>query len=172
LGTGILICGLNGSGKTTVGKILANKLGFYFIDNENLFFSRASNDEPYANPKSRGEVTAMLMEEVRSHPNFVFAAVKGDYGTEILPYYSLAVVIEVPKNIRMERIRSRSYAKFGDRMLSGGDLYEQEEHFFSLAQSRPEDLTEKWVQTLHCPIIRINGTKSVEENVEYIASCI
>ena len=39
MGTGIMICGLNGTGKSTLGKALAEKLHFYFIDNENLYFS-------------------------------------------------------------------------------------------------------------------------------------
>ena len=33
---GILICGLNGVGKSTLGKALAEKLNYHFIDIENL----------------------------------------------------------------------------------------------------------------------------------------
>ena len=38
MGTGIMICGLNGTGKSTLGKALAEKLHFYFIDNEISIF--------------------------------------------------------------------------------------------------------------------------------------
>lgn len=38
---GILICGLNGTGKSTLGRILADRLGYEFIDNEDLFFPKA-----------------------------------------------------------------------------------------------------------------------------------
>lgn len=41
MGTGILICGLNGCGKSTIGKARATKIGFHFIDNEDLFFPEA-----------------------------------------------------------------------------------------------------------------------------------
>lgn len=68
----------------------------------------------------------------------------------------------------MQRVRDRSFQKFGSRMLSGGDLYEQEEQFFQLVSSRPEDMTEKWLQTLQCPIIKVDGTKPVEENINII----
>ena len=34
---GILICGLNGTGKSALGRILADRLGYEFIDNEDLF---------------------------------------------------------------------------------------------------------------------------------------
>ena len=55
------------------------------------------------------------MDEVRTHENFVLAAVKGDYGNEILPFYQYAILIDVPKDIRLNRVRIRSFQKFGNR---------------------------------------------------------
>ena len=37
---GILICGLNGTGKSTLGRMLADRMGYEFIDNEDLFFPK------------------------------------------------------------------------------------------------------------------------------------
>lgn len=108
------------------------------------------------------------MDEAKKHPHFVFAAVKGDYGKAIIPLYQYAVIIDVPKQIRSQRIRNRSFQKFGNRMLSGGELYQQEEAFFQLAASQQEDEVESWVRTLPCPVIQVDGTKPVAENVKYI----
>ena len=93
------------------------------------------------------------MEEVRRHGDFVFAAVKGDYGSAILPLYRYAVLIEVPKEIR-------------------GDLYESEEVFFQTAAARPEDYAESWARTLSCPVVVVDGTRPVEENVERLAGLL
>lgn len=166
---GVVVCGLNGCGKSTIGRALAEKLGFYFIDNENLFFSRNAADEPYANPRTRAEAETLLMEEVCRHGDFVFAAVKGDYGRDILPLYRCAVLIEAPKEIRLQRVRNRSFQKFGGRMKPGGDLYESEEAFFQTAAARPEDYAESWVRTLTCPVIVADGTRPAEENAARIA---
>ena len=168
MGIGIVVCGLNGSGKSTLGKALSEKLGFRFIDNENLYFPKTNPNYIYASPRSRDEVERLLMDEVRTHKNFVFAAVKGDYGKDIVPLYHYAVLIDVPKEIRMQRVRNRAFQQLGDRMLKGGDLYEQEEAFFNLVNARPEHYAEEWVQSLKCPVIRVDGTKSIEENVIYI----
>lgn len=162
------MCGLNGCGKSTLGRALAQKIGFHFIDNEELFFTRNAADEPYQNPRSRAEVEKLLMEEVRKHGDFVLAAVRGDYGKEILPLYRYAVLMEVPKEIRMERIRNRSFQKFGSRMREGGELYEQEEAFFRTAASRPEDYAAAWTRTLDCSVLSVDGTRPVDENVEWI----
>ena len=172
MGIGIQICGLNGCGKSTLGKALAERIGFYFIDNEFLYFSRPNADEPYANPKSRTEVEKLLMDEVSKHPDFVFSAVKGDYGQDIVPMYNYVVVIEVPRKIRSQRVRNRSFQKFGSRMLMGGDLHNQEEAFFKMVDSRQEDYIENWLHGLNCPIIRVDGTKPIEENVAYIIQAI
>lgn len=172
MGIGIQICGLNGCGKSTLGQALAEQIGFHFIDNENLYFSRTNTDEPYTNPKSRREVERLLLEEVRKHPDFVFSAVKGDYGKEIVPMYSYVVVMEVPPKIRAQRVRNRSFLKFGSRMLMGGDLHDQEEAFFQMVDSRNDDYLENWLQQVNCPILRVDGTKPVAENVAYIIRAI
>ncbi len=172
MGIGIQVCGLNGCGKSTLGRALAEEIGFNFIDNENLFFSRTEIDEPYRNPRSREEAEKILMDEVNKYSNFVFAAVRGDYGKEIIPLYNYVVMIEVPKEVRSQRVRNRSFQKFGNRMLVGGDLYKQEESFFQMAESRQDDYVENWLRTLECPIIRVDGTKPVEKNVEIIIGLI
>lgn len=160
---------MNGCGKSTLGKALAEALGFHFIDNEDLYFTRSTPDAPYDNPRTREEVGRLLREEAQRQPDFVFAAVRGNYA-EVS--YDYAVVIEVPREIRLRRVRERSYRKFGDRVLPGGDLYEQEEAFFQMVAERPDDLVEKWLPTLQCPVIRVDGTKPIEENVEQIVKLI
>ena len=108
------------------------------------------------------------MDEVRAHPDFVFAAVKGDYGRDILPLYHYAVLIDVPRKVRLQRVKDRSFQKFGKRMLPGGNLYEREEKVFDLVSSRTEDTVEEWLKSISRPVIRIDGTKPVEENIRVI----
>lgn len=168
MGTGIMVCGLNGAGKSTLGKTLAERLGFYFIDNEELYFPKTDPNYLYTSPRTKAEVEDLLFEEIQAHEDFVFASVKGDYGERIYPFFRYAVLIEVPKEIRVPRVRQRSFQKFGDRMMPGGDLWEQEERFFEFVASREENVVERWLSALHCPVIRVDGTLPIEENVEYI----
>lgn len=172
MSTGIIVCGLNGSGKSTLGKRLAEKLGFYFIDNEDMYFSKTDPNNLYSISRSREEADTLLMGEVKRHKNFVLTAVKGDYGEELLTLYKYAVLIEAPREVRLKRIRLRSYGKFGERMLPGGELYGQEKDFYDRVSSRPEDYVEKWICSLTCPVIRIDGTKPIEENIELIVKRI
>lgn len=170
MGIGIIVCGLNGSGKSTLGRALAEKLGFHFIDSEKLFFPET--DTEYAAPRPRKEAVKILEDEIKAHENFVFASVIGDYGEEILSRYSCAVLVNVPKEIRLQRIKNRSFQKFGSRMLEGGELYEREKAFLDMASSRPEDYSLKWTSTLHCPVIHVDGTKNIEDNAALLSEQI
>ena len=42
----------------------------------------------------------------------------------------------------------------------------------TLVESRPEDYVEKWLETVDRPVIRVDGTRPIEENVEYLASVL
>ncbi len=168
MGTGILICGLNGTGKSTLGKALAETLHFYFIDHEDLYFPETGLNNRYVSPRTREEAEKQLFNEIKAHEDFIFASVKGDYGEAVYPFFQYAVYLQVPKEIRLQRVKNRSYQKFGNRMASGGDLYEQEDRFFQFVASRAENTVEEWLPCLNCPIIRIDGTKPIEENVHLI----
>ena len=77
---GIMICGLNGSGKSTLGSALAESLGYFFIDNEDLFFPKTDPNYLFASPRSREEAIRLLAEAVQAHPNFVFPPYAGIMG--------------------------------------------------------------------------------------------
>lgn len=165
---GIVICGLNGTGKSTLGKILAKKLHFHFIDIEDLYFPKENSDYIYASPRTREDVAERLRCEIRTHENFIFASVKGDYGEDICSFFQYAILLNAPRDIRLQRVKERSFQKFGSRMLPGGDLFEQEEKFFRFVESRNENTVEEWVKSLKCPVIRIDGTKPIDENTNFI----
>lgn len=165
---GIIICGLNGTGKSTLGKTLAEKLHFHFIDIENLYFPKTNPNYIYSSPRTREDVAERLLCEIRTHENFILASVKGDYGEELYSFFQCAILLDVPRDIRLQRVKDRSFQKFGNRMLSSGDLFEQEEKFFRVVESRNEDTVEEWAKSLKCPVIRIDGTKPIDENTDFI----
>ena len=167
MGTGILICGLNGAGKTTLGRALAQRLQVPFIDSEDLFFPEDNRGDAYASPRPRKEAEEILFQKIKAHRDFVFAAVKWD-GKGVIPFVRCVIWVDAPKDIRLQRVRNRSYEKLGDRMLPGGDLHGQEEGFFEFVRSRPEDWVKKWVGQLNCPVFRVDGTKPIEANVDFM----
>ncbi|MBQ8799256.1 MAG: AAA family ATPase [Lachnospiraceae bacterium] len=172
MGNKVIICGGNGAGKSTLGKRLAKELGWTFRDIEDYYFPEKDSENKYATGRTGEEVAELLVEDMKRHENLILASVRGNHSDEIVSMFTCAVVIEVPKEIRMERIRNRSYGQFGDRILPGGDLHEQQERFFSMVENRPEDYPTKWLEEVDIPVIYVDGTKTVEENVNRVAEKI
>lgn len=164
----IIVCGMNGAGKSTLGRALAQKLGYRFIDIEDIYFPKTDLNNLYSSPRTDEEVEKLLMQEISGSKAFVLAAVRGNYSERIAKSFDLAVYVQIPKDVRMERVKKRSYEKFGERAMPGGDLYEREQRFFEMCLSRDEHIAENWVKTLSCPVIRVDGLRTVEENVAII----
>lgn len=164
----IFVCGLNGAGKSTLGRALAADFGYQFMDIEDYYFPKTDPNYLYASPRTREEVEKLLKIDVKTHKNCVLAAVKPDFSDEIQKQFDLAIYVKVPKMLRLERVKQRSFNKFGSRMQPGGDLYETEQEFFRSVSERPENLVDEWLKTLSCPIIEVDGTKSIAENIDIL----
>lgn len=164
----ILICGGNGAGKSTLGRALAQATGWPFRDVEDYYFPAADGDYKYKTSRTSAEVAHLLKQDLELYPDILFASVRGNYGADAPRMFTAAVWVQTPKEERMARVQQRSFAKFGERMLPGGDLHDQEQRFFALVQSRTEDDLPLWLNQLAIPVLRVDGRRPVSENVENI----
>ena len=167
----IIACGLNGAGKSTLGKVLAQKLGYVFLDIEDYYFPVTDEKYKYQNARSGEEVSELLLADMMKYDDLVLASVKGDYG-EAEKLFTHAVYIDVPKEIRMRRIKKRSFQKFGVSMLENGDLYEREQRFFDMVSSRNDRYTLDWLESTDISVIYINGTADISVNAETVIKAL
>lgn len=168
----IIICGLNGVGKSTLGRRLSEALDCKFMDIEDYYFPKTDEGYIYASSRTRDEVAHLLGKDMKKHDNFILASVKGDYGNEIVSMFTLAVLVSAPADIRINRVKNRSFEKFGERILPGGDLYEKENSFFEMVKGRSEKYVEKWLRSVDIPVLRVDGTKPIDHNIEIITEFI
>jgi cytidylate kinase len=159
---GIIVFGANGSGKTTLGRELARILNFKHMDHEDYAF--VESDIPYTNGRSFEECAKLMLADINKYGSFVLTAVTGDFGMEIISKYDLAALLSAPIKLRLKRIERREYEMFGNRVLQGGDMYEQEMKFFDFVSSRPLSMIDDWAQTLKCPVIHADGTDDYKKN--------
>jgi len=164
---GIIVFGANGSGKTTLGRELARVLNFKHMDIEDYYFEKS--EIPYTVERPREDCLKLMLADIEKHRSFVLSAVTGDFGDIISQYYELAVYLSAPLDTRIERIKQRSYEKFGERIREGGDMYEQHLSFVDFASSRSLTPIEQWAETLSCPIIHVDGTEDWRTTAARIA---
>ena len=165
---GIVVCGLNGSGKTTLGRELASILGLYRVDVEDYWFDDA--EIPYSKPRELWQVAELMLADIRERGDFVLSGVTGNYGSEIPSFFKLAVRLDAPLDLRMKRLAQRAYEKFGERVRPGGDMFEQECVFMEMAAWRRESRVDNWLETLSCPVIRLDGAQDFRVSAEIVAA--
>lgn len=163
---GILICGANGSGKSTFGKALAQALHIAYLDSETYYFP--DNTIPYSVSRSQDEVCRKLWKDIQKAKTFVLSSVKGNFNPQICSSFCAAVYMYAPIEVRLPRIRQRAFNKFGKRVCEGGDMYEQECRFYRFVASRPIKEIECAAKSLGCPLICIDGTAPITENVALV----
>lgn len=167
---GILIVGLNGCGKTTLGRALAKRLGWQHLDVEDYYFPDMT--VPYSNPRQKEEVRQLMWEDIRTGGDFTLSSVSADWGEAIGSCLSLAVWLQAPKGLRMARIVQRELERFGARVLPGGDMYEGQQRFHAMAAARTDACVEQSLVGLRCPVLKLDAALPVEANVERILSSL
>jgi adenylate kinase family enzyme len=165
----IHILGASGSGTTTLGRALAEHLQCPHFDTDDYFW--VPTDPPFTHKQARSERAQLLMDDITAHDAWVLSGSLCGWGDVAIPLFELVVFLQIPHDIRMERLRQREHQRFGARILPGGDMYESSQAFLAWAASYDEgglDIRsrrrhDQWLSTLPCPIICFEGAYTIEE---------
>jgi len=170
----IHILGASGSGTTTLGRALAERLQYAHFDTDDYFWLPTA--PPFREPRPLIERQQLLMGDLTACKAWVLSGSLCGWGDSAIPLFELVVFLWIPQDVRMERLRQREMARYGERIMPGGDMYEQSQAFLAWAASYDEgDLTmrsrrrhDQWLRTLPCPILRREGEYTIEEHVEVL----
>lgn len=163
---GIIIVGLNGSGKSTICHELADLLNYRRMDVEDYYF--LDSDTPYTKSRTREEVKQLMLDDIKFYHNYVLSSVGCNWGSEIVSTYKLAILLYAPLQVRLERIKQREITRFGNRVLEGGDMYESQRRFHDMVASRSAEDIKQQTSSLACPVLEIKATLPVKEIIGLI----
>jgi len=167
---GIILFGSSGAGTTTIGREVARRLGFPHYDLDDYLW-RKDTPLPFSATTPREELKKRLMADIDAHPHFVMSGSMDSYNQPFMPLFDLAVLVHAPADVRVARVEARESGWFGGRILPGGDMHENHLKFIDGIRRYDTDgspsraVHEQWASTLPCPVLRIDGTRPVEENV-------
>ena len=176
MATGIMILGSSGAGKTTLGKIVAEKLGFVFVDIDDYIW-RKNTKIPFSEMYSREEKINRLMNSIANCEHFVMAGSMNSFHEYFDPFFELVIHLHADEQVRVKRAHERELELFKERILEGGDMYEEHQKFLESVVGYDRGVGnctlqqhEMWLQSLQCEIIRLDGTNPLEENAKRIIS--
>lgn len=161
----IHLFGASGSGTTTLGAEVARALGARFLDTDTYYW--IPTEPPFTTKRDPAERIAGIEHDVVGHEDWVLSGSLCSWGDPLLPRFTLAVFLFLDPELRMARLVERERARYGSRILPGGDMHEAHVAFLDWARSydharapvRSLDLHERWMVTLPCPVLRLDAAR-------------
>lgn len=123
-------------------------------------------------PRSKREVQEMIRNEIKKHTQFVISGVTMNWDEDILEAIDVAFILEAPTEVRVKRVQHREEIRFGSRVLLGGDMYEQQKEFRNIIAGKSNQTVEESANKLKCVKVKLDGTKSINENVAIVVRTI
>jgi adenylate kinase family enzyme len=172
----IHILGASGAGTSTLGRELARRFDLSLFDVDHFFWE--PTDPPYQHKRERAARQALLAEALVGADRWVLAGSLCGWGDGVIHLFDLVVFVVTASDVRLARLRERERRRFGDRVAPAGDMHEQHRAFMEWAaqydegsmQMRSRGLHEDWLARLTCPLLRVDGARSLEELCDEVAA--
>lgn len=170
----IHIFGASGSGTTTLGKKICEELGYTLMDTDEYFWMPTNPKFTQKRPKK--ERIELMKHDINKSENVVISGSLTDWGDELIPYFTLAIRIEMKQSVRIERLVKREKERYGSRIEPDGDMYQQHIEFVEWAKSydnggldiRSKAMHDELEKSFPCKILYLDGENSLEENFEKV----
>lgn len=128
----IHILGASGSGTTTLGRAISERFGHMQLDTDDYFW--IPTDPPYAKKRDSSERRRLMKEHIRLYKRCVISGSLCGWGDFLIPRFDLVIRLEAPAEARLERLEKREYARFGDRIRPGGDMWDEHREFMGVVK--------------------------------------
>ena len=168
------ITGASGCGVTTLGRALAARLDAVSIDTDDHYW--VETDPPYRKKRTVPERLRRIAAEQARTGRWVVSGRLDGWAEGIVRDAQLIVFLEAPTEIRMDRLRQREQARFGDSLLPGGAMHDIHKEFIAWAalyeagtepgRSRPKH--ERWLAAAAIPVLRLDSTRPVDALVSEV----
>ncbi|MCK0531584.1 P-loop NTPase family protein [Sphingobium agri] len=163
----IYITGASCSGVTTLGSNVARRLDLLHLDVDDFYWEPTN---PPFTTKREPEERVRLILEALGDDDWILTGSFDGWGDALIRDVNLIVFVVTPTAIRMQRLSSREEARFGDRVLAGGDMHKSHTAFRKWAEQyddanfpgRNRARHEAWLLDQSAPVLRLDGTLSPE----------
>jgi adenylate kinase family enzyme len=171
----IHIMGASGAGVTSLGRAVADALAIPHHDTDDYFWQPTT--PPYQKMRERADRLRLMHEVFLPRADWVASGSLAGWGDAIIPTFDLVVFLTTPREIRLQRLRSREATRYGaDAVASGGWRHKETVEFIEWAShyedgdraSRSLAKHQAWLATLPCPVLRLDGSWPLPELVAEI----
>jgi len=176
---GIHVLGASGTGTTTLGKALVEYYAYPHFDIDDYFW--LPSDPPFQHVRSRPARQALLAGDLARQRCWVLSGSLCGWGDLFIPLFAVVVFLWVPPTVRLARLAERERSRYGAATLvPDGGMHRQHTAFMAWAAAyddgdltmRSRRLHEQWLQSLRCPVLRLEGEQPVEESLTQVVQYV
>ncbi|MGF6645754.1 uridine kinase [Paraburkholderia sp. GAS33] len=160
----INIVGAAGSGTTTLGRALAMRLGFNFVDADSFYWKPTV--PPFKEKYDPERRLTMLLDEIEACDASVLSGSVCGWGSELENSFDLVIFLSLPTALRLQRIEAREMSLFGGAdpaFLAWAAQYEE-----GKLPGRSRARHEAWLESRMCRVLRFDEDQAVDTRVEQI----
>lgn len=171
----IYVNGGSGSGTTTLGRALASAWAVPHADTDDYYWLPTA--PPYTDPRDVADRLRLMEEVFLGRDAWVLSGSLTGWGDPLTPYFDGVVFLTLDAETRLARLQAREAARYGAEVAPGGAREHAFLEFMDWA-ARYEDpefdgrslaTHERWISTLTCPVLRLDGARPVGELVRAVS---
>lgn len=169
------IFGASGSGVTTLGKLLAKKLGVKYFDSDDYFWLKT--EPPFTHRRDPKKRNQLISKDISDKENWILGGSIIKWGDNLFPDFDLIIFLYLPNEIRIERLKKRELERYGDNIYADPKRAKQFNDFISWATdydyntglaNRTLKAHESWLAHTKNPVLKIIGNQTLDEKLELI----
>ncbi len=169
------IFGASGSGVTTLGELLANKLGVKYIDSDDYFWIKT--EPPFTQRREPHERNQLIIKDISEIESWILGGSIIHWGDNLFPDFDLIIFLYLPNEIRIERLKRRELDRYGDIIYTDPKRAKQFNDFIAWAidydyntglANRTLDAHNNWLKQTKNPVLKIIGNKTLDEKLNII----
>ena len=174
----IIIFGASGTGTTTLGKSIAEKLNWIHLDADDYYWE--DTDLPFQKKIQLETRNANLKTDLHNYENVIISGSLITWSTYWNTAFDLGVFLVLPKNIRMKRLWNREVDRYGEKLNTDQAIKVKAKAFLEWAekyddrtfQGRSIKLHRDWMELLDCEIVELNGDLTNDERLDIVVKKI
>jgi adenylate kinase family enzyme len=168
----INIFGASGSGVTTLGQALSERLGYPYFDSDHYFWF--PSDPPFIERRPPEERNAMINKEMAGNESWILGGSVINWNNNW--QFDLSVFLYIPQELRLQRLKDREHERYGEIIYTDKERNRLYNEFIEWARGYDELITnsrslhshKNWMNNLKTPLLVIEGDTTIEGRVEAV----
>lgn len=170
----IIIFGASGTGKTTLGKLISEKLNWMFLDSDDYYWEKTNPPFEVKIPLERRNEN--LKTDFKKYENVIVCGSLCTWSKFWNTAFDLGIFLRLPKTVRMKRLQNREIERYGDELITNEEIKKKSIAFLEWAEKYDDETSDRlrikehqnWIEELDCSIIEINRDLTKDEMIKVI----